>query len=413
MKKSETIVGKVIGLMGPMRPMRLIGLMRPMGLMGLVGLVGACSSEQVPEPEAQIPLEVMPCMTPFEEEIAPTRAWQPPTGFSEIEGTETKKIGICFTQNGQEPKKGNFYYNSSKWYTSVENIEATTYYLYGYYPHVSDVTCDISSLATPGDNTSYSTGAVLTLRNQPSATPNDLCVVVGAKNGYNNGYNANADYTIGGLKRGDFAYAATAATTDTPPTAHGNYVFLLFDHLYSAVRFQFKVDNTYNSLRHIKLKKLELQAFAGDEQYPLKTEITVTLKATSDGIDPIESIVYTPTGTARKEDWSTFFTSTEGELVTTTYGTDKDCYFAPRDITKLILKSTYDIYDTNVTPEHPEGNLIRKNSEAENTIDINTLFFPEPEALRSKRYTVRLTIQPTYLYMMSDPDLDNPRLEVD
>lgn len=387
-----------------------------------MGLMGACSSEQEPvEPEARIPLEVMPCMTPYEEEYAPTRAWQPPVGFSEIEGTESKSIGIYFTQNtqnNQEPKKGFFVYSDTqkKWYTSVENIQAATYYLYGYYPHEAGVICNISSSTTPKDNSSYSTGAVLTLSNQPSATPNDMCVVVGAKNGYNNGYNSDpaVNYTIGGLKRGDFAYSAAAAS-GTPPTAHGNYVFLLFDHLYSAVRFQFKVDDTYNSLRRIKLKKLELQAFAGDEQYPLKTEITVTLKKTTDGIDPIESIVYTPTptGTADPEEWSSFFTSAEGELVTTSYGTLKDCYFAPRSITKLMLKSTYDIYDTNATNEHPEGNLIRKDSEAENEIDINKLFFPEPVALRSKRYTIRLTIQPTYLYVMSDPDLDNPRLEVD
>ena len=400
MRRSDTIVGKVI---------RLIGLI------GLMGLMGACSSEQELEPEARIPLEVMPCMTPYEEEYAPTRAWQPPVGFSEIEGTESKSIGICFTQDRHEPKQGYFVYSTSteKWYTSVENIQADTYYLYGYYPHVGGITCDISSSATPNDNTSYSTGAVMTLRNQPSATPNDMCVVVGAKNGYNNyNYDPAGNYTIEGLKRGDFAYSAAAAS-GTPPTAHGNYVFLLFDHLYSAVRFQFKVDDTYNSLRHIKLKKLELQAFAGDTQYPLKTEITVTLKKTTDGSDPIESIVYTPTGTADPEEWSSFFTSAEGELVTTSYGTFKDCYFSPRSITKLRLKSTYDIYDTNATDEHPEGNLIRKDSEAENEIDINTLFFPEPVALRSKRYTIRLTIQPTYLYMMSDPDLDNPSLTLD
>ncbi len=383
-----------------------------------MGLMGACSSEQEPvEPEARIPVEVMPCMTPYEEEYAPTRAWQPPVGFSEIEGTESKSIGIYFTQNtqnNQEPKKGFFVYSDTqkKWYTSVENIEAATYYLYGYYPHEGGVICNISSSTTPSDNTSYSTGAVLTLSNQPSATPNDMCVVVGAKNGKDY-YKENENYSVTGLVPGDFSYEAAAATTGNPPTAHGNYVFLLFDHLYSAVRFQFKVDATYNSLRRIKLKKLELQAFAGDEQYPLKTEITVTLKATSDGIDPIESIVYTPTGTARKEDWSTFFTSAEGELVTTSYGTLKDCYFAPKNITKLILKSTYDIYDTNATSDHPDGNLIRKDSEAENEIDINKLFFPEPVALRSKRYTIRLTIQPTYLYMMSDPDLDNPSLTLD
>ena len=386
-----------------------MGPIRPMGLIAIIAiLMVSCSSDQVPEPEARIPIEVMPCMTPYSEEYTPTRAWLPPSGFSEVDGSDAKSIGICFTQDGQEPKKGFFVYSDTqnKWYTSVENIQAATYYLYGYYPHEGGIICNISSSETSGDNTSYSTGAVLTLSNQPSATLNDMCVVVGAKNGYNNGYNPDADYSIGGLKRGDFSYVAAAATTDSPPTAHGNYVYLLFDHLYSCLRLQFQVDATYNSLRRIKLKELEIQAYAGDEQYPLKNEVKVTLQARNDGGDPIQSIVYTPSGTADPEEWSTFFTSSEGELVTTSYGTPKDCYFAPKDITKIILKSTYDIYDTN-------GNLIRKEATAENALVFNDLFNPEPVALRSKRYIVKLTIQPTYLYMLSEPDLDNPKLEVE
>lgn len=373
-----------------------------------MGLMGACSSEQEPvEPEARIPLEVMPCMTPYEEEYAPTRAWLPPTGFSEVVGSDSKSIGICFTQNNQEPKKGFFVYSDTqnKWYTSVENIQAATYYLYGYYPHEAGVICNISSSATPSDNSSYSTGAVLTLSNQPSATPNDMCVVVGAKNGKDD-YKENENYSVTGLVPGDFSYVAAAATTGNPPTAHGNYVYLLFDHLYSCLRLQFKVDATYNSLRRIKLKKLDIQAYAGSVQYPIKNEITVTLGATNDGGSPIQSIEYTPSGTADIEEWSSFFTSIDGELVTTDYGPLKDCYFAPKNITKLILKSTYDIYDTN-------GNLIREEATAENALVFNDLFNPEPVALRSKRYTVKLTIQPTYLYVMSDPDLDNPSLTLD
>ena len=378
-----------------------------------MGLMGACSSEQEPvEPEARIPLEVMPCMTPYEEEYAPTRAWLPPTGFSEVVGSDSKSIGICFTKDGEEPKKGFFVYSDTqkKWYTSVENIQADTYFLYGYYPHEGGVICNISSSTTPKDNSSYSTGAVLTLSNQPSATPNDMCVVVGAKNGKDD-YKENENYSVTGLVPGDFSYEAAAATTGNPPTAHGNYVYLLFDHLYSCLRLQFKVDATYNSLRRIKLKKLDIQAYAGSVQYPIKNEITVTLGATNDGSSPIQSIEYTPieytpSGTADIEEWSSFFTSIDGELVTTDYGPLKDCYFAPKNITKLILKSTYDIYDTN-------GNLIREGATAENALVFNDLFNPEPVALRSKRYTVKLTIQPTYLYVMSDPDLDNPSLTLD
>ena len=84
----------------------------------------------------------------------------------------------------------------------------------------------------------------------------------------------------------------------------------------------------------------------------------------------------------------------------------------PNGVSKLILTSTYDVYDTNITPEHPDGNLVRKDCSATNTLVLSDLFSEQTESKRGWRYKVDLTITPTYLYVMSDPDLDNPTVVV-
>jgi hypothetical protein len=78
---------------------------------------------------------------------------------------------------------------------------------------------------------------------------------------------------------------------------------------------------------------------------------------------------------------------------------------APIGMTDFTLVCQYDVYDTN-------GNLIRENQTAENKINVNSLFTTTISLQRGTRYILYLTVNPTYLYMMSEPDLDNPTIEV-
>ena len=74
-------------------------------------------------------------------------------------------------------------------------------------------------------------------------------------------------------------------------------------------------------------------------------------------------------------------------------------------VDKLILTSVYDVYDT-------KGNLVRENCKATNTLVLSDLFSEQDVSRRGCRYNVSLTIQPTYLYVMSDPDLNDPTVVV-
>lgn len=387
-----------------------MGPIRLLGLVGL-GLLGGCSGEQAVEPEPerqQVTVEMQPYMSGYED-VPRSRAWLPPTTpvvYTLVNETEDDKIGICFTQNGQAPKIGQFFKSSEKWRSNVEIGSADTYYLYGYAPHTTGMSCEISSSDTPGDNSAYSEGAVLTIKNISAVTVNDVCVLVGAKNGKDDYKEEPLDFTVTGLQPGQFAYAAE--TTDPSGDGH-NFAFLLFDHLFSALRLRFNVNTKYAALRTIKLKELRLQTYTDptDESSvnTQKYNVTVKLNKTLDGSSPIREITYTPTGRTDVEG-TPFFTSEDGEELPDESTAPKEivAHFMPAGIKKILLTSTYDVYDR-------KGNLVRENSEAINAISLG-MFSAQTETFRGSRYTITLTVNPTYLYVLSEDELDSPTLVV-
>lgn len=375
--------------------------MRPMGLIGLLGLVGlmvGCTNDEEP-PMAKttdVPVaEVRSYATFFDEYIAKTRAWTIPDGYEAYEdGAQT--IGFAFTQNDKDPIYGTFY-KSGNWRMnvdptkSVEDIVVGTYYLYGYIPHTSGIQLEVYDRNS--NTTNYSNGAKVKLTNVPTVMPKDLCVVIGAKDG-------SSSESDNDLRMGDFTYTAKTFSKDGDG---GNYVFLLFDHLYAALRISMRVHPDYAALRTIKLKVLQLSTKAGEAKSAPKTTITVDLATTDGSVTPIQDITYTGQGDP-VEDGLPFWSSSTGEKLTTTF-TARVGHFMPHNISTLVLTSIYDVYDT-------KNNLIRENCKVTNTMVLKDLFTGQETTKRGYSYTVNMTIQPTYLYMLSDPDLDNPTVTV-
>ena len=385
-----------------------------MGLMGLVGLIWlmtSCSDsddEELVLKETEAPVaEVRSFATYFDEYVVKTRAWAIPDGYVAYADGE-QSIGIAFTQDTKSPIKGTFYKSGEKWRLnvidtemSVDDIKAETYYLYGYIPNTSGVDLIVTDRA--GGNVSYSTGATVELKKVPTVMGKDLCVVIGAKNGTDK-------ETVAGLRRGDFAYTATAISKTS---GDGNFVFLLFDHLYAALSVNMKVHPDYDALRTIKLKALKLSTKTSVSTCLDKANITINLTKTPDAsTDPIEDISYVQTGVSNT-DGLNFWYSDAGVNLSDTYQTDPFTgYFMPDNISTLVLTSTYDVYDKNVTPEHPEGNKVRENCNATNVLVLSELLTGQTVTHRGRRYIVNMTIQPTYLYVLSEPDLNNPTVVV-
>lgn len=398
MKEIQTIIGNTkVGI-------ALIGLM-------LISLVSSCSkgdddSDELQQGTAGVVIGGVRGYAPYFEENTTrtnvpylaysslTRVWEKPSGFVDYEdGDQT--IAIAFTQNNQEPKKGFFFKGDDEWRTSVKDIAAEKYYLYGYVPHKTVIKFNITDidLETGTDKDEYSSGAIMTLDDVPSVMPNDLCVVVGAKDGTDK-------ETDSGLRIGDFGYQASA-------TAKDNFVFLLFDHLYASLCINMRVDIKYAELRTIKLKSLKLGILEGEDASKQKTKITIKLEANDGSSSPIVGDVsYEPTGEpidvlgGGLEFWS----DASGHELTTDYQSFFG-HFMPSGVTTLVLTSKYDVYDS-------KGYLINKDCEATNTMSISDLYTGQTMTKRGKRYTVNMTIEPTYLYMLSDPDLDNPSAKV-
>ena len=158
----------------------------------------------------------------------------------------------------------------------------------------------------------------------------------------------------------------------------------------------------YNAERTIKLKELKLRTFANETPTKKKTTITITLTANNEANDPITNVLFTPYGEATEA--GSMYISEDGFELTEDFQ-EFTGHFMPQGVDKVILESTYDVYDK-------KGNLVRPSCTASNTINLN-MFSGQSEALRGRRYTVNLTINPTYLYVLSEPDLDDPTVVVE
>ena len=175
-------------------------------------------------------------------------------------------------------------------------------------------------------------------------------------------------------------------------------VNLAMDHLMARVTPYFYInDAEYAKLRTIKIKKVEFI-------HPNKA-YTATVDYATDG-----SYKTTWAEGAEMASAVTFYEETESPVV---LGKDKGqdkahaiapstCYFCPEmEISGLRMRVTYDVYDA-------KGNLTRPDAVAENS--IKKISGKLSEATNYKLY---IPLVPSYLYVLSDGDLDSDALVVE
>ena len=388
--------------------------------------------------------------------------WTPPTnyyeyndlyaGIDEFNGIEGKAIDVFLTSGKEAKYHGRLrYFSSTKVWKFIardadnkvieEIPSADPYYVYGFMPYDAVDDAELALLNNDPETT-YADGAVLTIHGMQTIT-SDACVIIGAREGFrvktddengtdfdgkytdtnkNDIYDDGTDTRTNRLRRGyfGFKYDGTRTVNADGKSIYGeNYLFLLFDHLYSALSIAMKVNGNYDKLRHIKLKKIFLQTSNADGPTKKKANVSITLAATAidpsnanqDGYDPIQQVVFTPDPSSG-DSGGVMYESETGKLLTTSFQTCMG-HFMPKEVTKLSITCTYDVYDTNYTGDHPDGNLIRQNCQATNVIDLMDAMEGFTEAMRGYKYTINLAVHPTYLYVLSEPDLDNPTVVVE
>ena len=336
-----------------------------------------------------------------------TRAWELPDAIkSDYVDYESgaQPIAIAFTKDTEEPKLRYLFKVDDEWRINKDEkiTSGSTYQLYGFIPNNAGIKYSITDYnPTDGPNNNYTEGAIMTLENVPSVMPQDFCVVIGAKHGYDKEHDGdNTAPRTNRLRQGDFSFKAKAGTDSK------DYFFLLFDHLYAALRIRMRVDDDYAKVRKIKLKSLKLGTKVGNAPTKQKTDITISLQANDGSASPITSITYSQPDTypAIEDNGLEFWSNASGELLSIDFSAH-DGHFMPSGITRFTLISTYDVYDM-------KDNLIREDCKAVNSVLVKDLLTEQITTERGNRYTVNMTIQPTYLYMLSEPDLDDPEVVI-
>ena len=263
--------------------------------------------------------------------------------------------------------------------TNISVKEHEQYYLYGFMPGSYSSSISAASSDLNGD---YSKGADLTITGLPMFPTEDLCVVVGVRK-----VSASTEYTE--ATEGNYSYLSGLNNE--------NYVNLLMDHLYSQLILQFNVDPDYHALRHIKLKTVRLTSTYGD-----KVDARVKFRAgNSLGANTVAYSKATNAADNISKDVLTAGT----QFITTTATEAKfgpfncaPCTF-DADGNNLSLTCTYDVYNT------AETKVLRANCTATNKLKVTSMD-------HGVRKTIILTITPTYIYTLSDDDLNNPTIVV-
>ena len=341
-------------------------------LIAVAVLLNACSSGDSgaqPDPTDDKPvqkeIQVMTYASHFAETELSHRA--APTGFSAYTPDKTTNMGIYMllseppATDWASPEEKKIIY-TNKWHAYFEVTSDKTYTVYGYMPKTGDMSSSLTKTTAEA--------ATLTISNIKPITTDDICIITGVK---------AADE---GLKEGQFSWFW--------PVGDDNYkIHLLMDHLYAAALFRLKIDAEYAQLRTIKLKTMTLST---DKD---SVNATISLTHNTTGVSPITGVTYTPSGTSSTTE---IYNSDEGTALDKITPLSINACFAPGLSNNLTLVTTYDVYDS-------KGNLIRQGCMATNKL-------PNLNAVRGQRVLLNMTVNPTYLYVLSDPDLDSPTIKI-
>ena len=288
-----------------------------------------------------------------------------PTGFYAYTPDKTTSMGIymLLSEDWVNPKEKNLTY-TNKWHAYFDITPDKNYTVYGYMPKTGYMGSTLTK--------STADAATLTINNIKAITTEDICIITGVKDARE------------GLKEGQFSWS-----WPIPASEEENYkIHILMDHLYAAALFRMKIDAEYAQLRTIKLKTMTLST---DKD---SVDVTVTLTHNDTGASPVSNVTYSASGSS---DAVVVFNSNEGVALDTTTPVDINACFAPTLSGNLTMVTTYDVYDR-------KGNLIRKGCSATNKL-------PNLDAVRAQQVQLNLTVNPTYLNVLSDYDLDNPTVK--
>ena len=305
--------------------------------------------------------------------------------------TPTDNMLVFVTKEKDSPTASDvlsriFYSTTSGWQSNITITDAgpdNHYLIYGFMP-IDAENVNISSA------TNYNAGATMTIKGLKVLTQTDPCVIVGV----GKQETSTSDVT---LKWGTFDFTFKTGTDVV------DYMSILLDHIYSRYHFQVKIDADYAQLRTIKITKMTLEALSNDGTQTVGTvNATVNIQTNTTNTNPISSVTFTRNTGTRSV---TFFENTTTPLSLTTSYQDAGFCLAPGDQHWFRLTTVYEVYNR-------DNKHIRTNT-ATNTFD--TANFKEHKITNTNPgldHFIQIIVNPTYLYVLSDSDLDNPTFDI-
>ena len=325
----------------------------------------------------------------------PTSEWAPIT--------PTDNMLVFVTKEKDSPTASDvlsriFYSTTSGWQSNITIADTKSKYLiYGFMP-IDAENVNISSA------TNYNAGATMSIKGLKVLTQTDPCVIVGV----GKQETSTSDVT---LKWGTFDFTFKEGTSDVT-----DYMSILLDHIYSRYHFQVKIDADYAQLRTIKITKMTLEALSDDGTQTVGTvNATVNIQTNTTNTNPISSVTYSRNAGTRSvtlfDKATTTNTNYTNGIVLDKTKTDfqeAGSCLAPGDQRWFRLTTEYEVYNR----VDKENKLIRTNT-ATNT--FNTANFKEHKITNTNPgmyHTIQIIVNPTYLYVLSDSDLDNPPFDI-
>lgn len=331
-----------------------------------------------------------------------TRTVYPGTDWTPI--TPTDNMLVFVTKEKDSPTASDvlsriFYSTTSGWQSNITITDAgpdNHYLIYGFMP------IDAENVSISPLSTNYNAGATMTIKGLKVLTQTDPCVIVGV----GKQETSTSDVT---LKWGTFDFTFKTGTDVI------DYMSILLDHIYSRYHFKVKIDADYAQLRTIRITKMTLEALNNDGQTLGSVNATVNIQANTTNSNPLSGVTFSRNVGARSvtlfDKATTTNTSYTNGIVLDKTKTDfQEAGFclAPGDQRCFRLTTVYEVYNRS----DKENKLIRTNTVI-NT--FNTANFKEKKITNTNPgldHTIQIIVNPTYLYVLSDSDLDNPTFDI-
>ena len=318
--------------------------------------------------------------------------------------TPTDNMLVFVTKKKDSPTASDvlsriFYSTTSGWQSNITITDAGPDNIYGFMP----IDAENVSISLLSPNTNYKAGAKMSIKGLKVLTQTDPCVIVGV----GKQETSTSDVT---LKWGTFDFTFKEGTSDVI-----DYMSILLDHIYSRYHFQVKIDADYAQLRTIKITKMTLEALNNDGQTLGSVNATVNIQANTTNSNPLSGVTFSRNVGARMvtlfDKTTTTNTSYTNGIVLDKINTDfQEAGFclAPGDQRCFRLTTVYEVYNRS----DKENKLIRTNT-VSNT--FNTANFKDKKITNTApglEHTIQIIVNPTYLYVLSDSDLDNPPFDI-